>query len=65
MNEDCDFYICSVCFNTHEAPTTCFRPGDADLKPLMDEAGNLKSSAPRWFLRYIEAEHGRLKNQSS
>jgi hypothetical protein len=67
MNEDCDFYICSICFNTSEEPGTChskmmvhcrsFQPGDFRLKPLMDKDGDLKTSAPRWFVQYTQSQY--------
>lgn len=68
MNENCDFYLCSICFSTNEEPAQChnlpmvhcgsFQPGDFDLKPLMDEDGNLKSDAPRWFLQQANLQQG-------
>jgi len=66
MNENCNFYICSICFSTNEEPGQChglamvhcgtFEPGDNRLKPLMDEEGNLKSDAPRWFLQQAKLQ---------
>ena len=61
MNDNCDFYICPVCFQTAESPRPCHKqmmlhcsnlsPGDRLLKPDRDADGNLKSRAPRWFIR--------------
>ncbi len=52
------FYICPVCFAAASQPLQCHGhemiPCSAnspeDCKPLMDEAGNFNSRAPRWFL---------------
>ena len=69
MNEECDFYICTLCFSTSEDPASChgqarvhcgtFKPGDIPLKPLMDDEGNLKSDAPRWFLKQVSLQQGK------
>jgi hypothetical protein len=66
MNLECDFYICATCFNVSEKPMAChdqlmihcrnFQPGDPRLKPLIDNDGNLKSRAPRWFVEKLKAE---------
>jgi len=63
MNQDCDFYICPVCFKTSESEGNChattmlhcasLQPGDEQLKPLMDAEGDLRSRAPRWFLENL------------
>ncbi len=65
MNQDCDFYICPTCFNVSEEPTTChdqamihcrnLQPGDPRLKPLIDNEGDLKNRAPRWFVENLKA----------
>jgi hypothetical protein len=34
-----------------------FVPGDEQLKPAMDESGQLKSAAPRWFLEAVRTIH--------
>jgi hypothetical protein len=54
------FYLCPKCFETFEAEPAnhrhaILRIDTAQLdsesrKPLMDNQGNLLSSAPRWFL---------------
>lgn len=54
------FYLCPKCFETFETEPsnhqhTVLRIDPAKLdadsrKPLMDSQGNLRSSAPRWFL---------------
>ena len=54
------FYLCPKCFETFETEPshhqhTVLRIDTAQLdvesrKPLMDNQGNLLSSAPRWFL---------------
>ncbi|MEJ2748002.1 MAG: hypothetical protein P8183_08850 [Anaerolineae bacterium] len=64
MNQDCDFYICPTCFRVSEEPATChdhmmihcrdLQPGDPRLKPLIDEEGTLKNSAPRWFIEKVK-----------
>ena len=65
MNEDCDFYICPTCFNVSEELMTChdqpmihcdnLQPGDSRLKPLIDDEGDLKNRAPRWFIEKLKA----------
>ena len=65
MNQDCNFYICPTCFNVSEKPTTChdqamihcrnLQPGDPRLKPLIDNEGDLKNRAPRWFVENLKA----------
>jgi hypothetical protein len=60
MDVDCDFYICPLCFAVSETVREChgqsmihcaeLEPGDSRLKPLLDDEGELKSRAPRWFL---------------
>ena len=55
------FYICPVCFAAASHPLQCHGhvmiPCNADkpedCKPLMDEAGNFNSRAPRWFINSI------------
>lgn len=59
---DCEkeFYLCPKCFHIadavqehHQRPMfryAGFQPGHAQIKPVQDEAGNLKSRAPRWFV---------------
>ena len=54
-------YICPVCFAAASQPLKCHgnvmiacnanKP--EDCKPLMDEAGNFNSRAPRWFITSI------------
>jgi hypothetical protein len=63
MRQECEFYICSVCFQVSETPGRhhenamifCRQlpPGSLELKPLMDESGDLRSRAPRWFLEAV------------
>lgn len=67
MNSNRPFYICCTCFRTSETPLEChehlmvccggFVPGDERLKPAMDERGQLKSAAPRWFLEAVRIIH--------
>lgn len=59
---DCEqeFYLCQNCFHVadgkdehHQRPMfhyTGFQAGDAQIKPVLDEAGNLKTRAPRWYV---------------
>ncbi len=66
MNRDCNFYICATCFNVSETPITChdqsmihcrsLQPGDPRLKPLFDHEGDLKTSAPRWFIESLKQQ---------
>lgn len=66
MDQDCNFYICTVCFDTAESQRDChgqamlhcgtFKPGDERLKPLLDNHGALKSRAPRWFLERVQVK---------
>ncbi|MDX1413196.1 MAG: hypothetical protein R3293_03345 [Candidatus Promineifilaceae bacterium] len=63
------FYLCPVCFSASRQRLECHDqlmiPCNAnklgDCKPLMDEAGNFSSRAPRWFIvslnRIPEDEH--------
>ena len=55
------FYLCPKCFETFEAEPSHHRHAGVlridttqldveSRKPLMDNQGNLLSSAPRWFL---------------
>lgn len=65
MNKDCNFYICPTCFRVSEEPAACheqtmlhcsnLQPGDPRLKPLMDDTGDLKNRAPRWFVENLKA----------
>ncbi len=57
------FYICPDSFEIYEEPgknhhgnpfVPCFAATvDADLRPVTDEQGNLKSRAPRWYLKAV------------
>ena len=55
------FYICPVCFKAAAERLECHGhlmiPCNAekpeDCKPLMDDEGNLKTRAPRWFVSTI------------
>ena len=55
------FYICPVCFAAADEPVECHghlmvacdAANPEDCKPLMDDQGNLKSRAPRWFVTLI------------
>jgi hypothetical protein len=59
------FYICPVCFAAASQPLACHDnvmiPCNAnkleDCKPLMDEAGNFNSRAPRWFITSISRSY--------
>lgn len=63
MNANTTFYLCPICFETSEVEAKqhghpmlrcdAGQPGDERRKPVMDERGNLKSRAPRWFLEAI------------
>jgi hypothetical protein len=52
------FYICPTCFAAASQPLQCHghlmipcnTNNPEDCKPLMDEAGNFNSRAPRWFI---------------
>ena len=52
------FYICPICFSASHQRLECHGhlmiPCNAsklgDCKPLMDEAGDFSSRAPRWFI---------------
>jgi hypothetical protein len=52
------FYLCPVCFSASRQRLECHDhlmiPCNAeklgDCKPLMDEAGDFSSRAPRWFI---------------
>ena len=61
------FYICPTCFAAASQPLECHghimilcnANNPEDCKPLMDEAGNFNSRAPRWFIaltRTLQAE---------
>ena len=68
MREDCEFYICPVCFATSEEPgqhhdhdmVFCQQlpVGDERLKPIKDLEGDLKTRAPRWFLEAVRDAAG-------
>ena len=63
MRECVDFYICPICFTVSETPGYHHeRPmlhceelpvGHDRLKPIMDQEGDLKTQAPRWFLEAV------------
>jgi hypothetical protein len=63
MNADQIFYLCPRCFEAFDIeptnhPHAVLRINTAEFdaesrKPVMDKDGNLKSSAPRWFLEAI------------
>jgi hypothetical protein len=63
MNTNAIFYLCPFCFEVSEVEgdhhgqrmvrCDAGQPGDERRKPMMDERGNLKSRAPRWFLEAI------------
>jgi len=56
--EEARFYICPVCFAAATQRLKCHNrlmipcnpDKPEDCKPLMDEAGNFNSRAPRWFI---------------
>ncbi len=60
MNTEQDFYICLFCFFASETNDEChdrlmahytgFPVGDTRLKPILDEAGGVKTRMPRWML---------------
>ncbi len=68
MRNDCEFYICPVCFATSVAPGSHHNHemiycqqlplGDEQLKPIQDIQGEIKTRAPRWFLEAIWDEAG-------
>lgn len=68
MREDCEFYICPICFTTsekagehhnHEMVFCKQLPvGHEQLKPIIDLEGDLKTRAPRWFLEAVWDEAG-------
>ncbi len=68
MTETPVFYICPMCFRVSETQETCHdRPmlacdagsaGDERRKPLMDNAGQIVSRAPRWFIEACEKGEG-------
>lgn len=59
------FFICPICFSVGETPRVCHgqwmiacsASNPEDCKPLMDDDGELKGRAPRWF---VEAALQRL-----
>lgn len=61
MNTEQEFYICLFCFCASETNDQCheramthypgFPTGDARLKPLMAESGEIKTRMPRWMLK--------------
>jgi hypothetical protein len=63
MNANAIFYLCPYCFEVSEAEgdhhghrmirCDAGEPGDERRRPVIDERGNLKSRAPRWFLEAI------------
>lgn len=63
MNTNAIFYLCPYCFEVSEVEgdhhghrmirCDAGEPGDERRKPVIDERGNLKSRAPRWFLEAI------------
>jgi len=63
VNSEHIFYLCPVCFETSESGVEYHRhqmircdagqPGDERRKPLVDDSGQLKSRAPRWFLEAV------------
>jgi hypothetical protein len=68
MREDCEFYICPICFEVsetagvhHERPMIYCQElplGDEMLQPEFFKDGNLKSRAPRWFLHSVREAVG-------
>ncbi len=63
MNTNAIFYLCPYCFEVSEVAgdhhghrmlrCNAGESGDERRKPVIDECGNLKSRAPRWFLEAI------------
>jgi hypothetical protein len=63
MNANTTFYLCPMCFEVSEVEREhhghrmiccdAGQPGDERRKPVIDERGNVKSHAPRWFLEAI------------
>lgn len=61
MNSCLTFYLCPTCFEAAESRVVCHgrrmiqydsRCQSAEArKPLADAEGNLRSQAPRWFLK--------------
>jgi hypothetical protein len=68
-------YLCSRCFSFEDAAGTCPRcgiarieclPGKADdphRRPIMNERGQVRSRAPRWWLRHTVGRLLRLINE--
>lgn len=60
MDSEREFYLCSSCFDIaevrqehHQRPMIHYRGyqvGDPQIKPVLDEGGNLRTRAPRWFV---------------
>jgi hypothetical protein len=63
MNGRIIFYLCPYCFEVSQVAgdhhghrmvlCDAGQPGDERRKPVIDERGNVKSHAPRWFLEAI------------
>jgi hypothetical protein len=61
METEREFYICPTCFHVSEAHPEWhehkmlrypgYPAGHPQLKPPVDDKGNLKARAPRWFLK--------------
>jgi hypothetical protein len=55
------FYICPTCFTAAEQRLIChghlmmpcYAESPEECKPMMDNDGQLKSRAPRWFVKTI------------
>ena len=63
LDTTCLFYLCPICFATSETAASCHERAmiqynacqhDArQRRPVVDSAGRLKASAPRWVLEAI------------
>ncbi len=68
MNTNLVFYLCPMCFETFESEPAnhvhqVIRVDTARLdadsrRPMMDQAGNPTSHAPRWFLAAVAGLRG-------
>lgn len=60
MSKDTVFYMCPICFRVFDTERECHKhrtlrcipgkPGSEQRKPMIDQFGNMVSSAPRWYL---------------
>lgn len=60
MDSEREFYLCPSCFDISDAEQEHhrramfhyrgFQAGHSQIKPVLDEGGNLRTRAPRWFV---------------